>query len=113
MNHKVVFFGDSITQGFDALRQYDNVFNLGVSGDKTTDLIARIFGVMRLQPDTLFLLIGTNDYLVQQRYWQEYINIDFKVVYTALITLLEDNLSTRNMYLVSIPPVKLVEGFDT
>ena len=61
----------------------------------------------------LFLLIGTNDYLVKEQYWQEYINIDFKVVYSALLTLLLDNLSTERIYLVSIPPVRLSEGFDT
>jgi lysophospholipase L1-like esterase len=85
---RILFFGDSITQGFWAKdagwverlrRHYDNIalkdlqnrdepvlFNLGVSGDTTDDLLARIEHETRARiwqndPVIVAIAIGTND----------------------------------------------------
>lgn len=61
----VVFFGDSITQGWGSLaKDFENlkVANRGISGDTTRGLLSRIDGdVVSLHPKAVSLLIGTND----------------------------------------------------
>jgi lysophospholipase L1-like esterase len=102
---KTVFFGDSITEGFTTLSFVPNVVNLGVSGDKTINLIGRIQEVITINPSTLFLMIGINDLLVKERYWQDYITIDFEKVYDTLLTLIRDNLPKCDVYLSSVLPI--------
>lgn len=63
---KIVFAGDSITDGYDLNKyyQYDNklVINSGISGYKTTNIINRFKNLIEQhQADKLFLMIGTND----------------------------------------------------
>ena len=61
----VVFFGDSITQGWASLTQDFpklKVANRGISGDTTRGLRTRIQGdVLALHPRAVSMLIGTND----------------------------------------------------
>ncbi len=61
----IVFFGDSITQGWPSLEADFpglKVANRGISGDTTRGLLARIRGdVLALHPKAVSLLIGTND----------------------------------------------------
>ena len=61
----VVFFGDSITQGWGTLAQDFpklKVANRGISGDTTRGLLTRIQGdVLDVKPRAVSLLIGTND----------------------------------------------------
>ena len=59
----MAFVGDSITAHGDWAAWFPELeaHNCGVSGNTTDDLIARIDGVVGLQPDAVALLIGTND----------------------------------------------------
>ncbi len=61
----LVFYGDSITQGWDSLaRDFSGVTvaNRGISGDTTRGLLVRLEGdVLALHPCGVVLLIGTND----------------------------------------------------
>lgn len=61
----VVFFGDSITQGWGSLDQDFStlkVANRGISGDTTRGLRGRLQGdVLDLKPRAVSILIGTND----------------------------------------------------
>jgi poly(3-hydroxybutyrate) depolymerase/lysophospholipase L1-like esterase len=61
----VVFFGDSITQGWNSLARDFPQFktaNRGISGDTTRGLRTRIQGdVLDLHPRAVSMLIGTND----------------------------------------------------
>ena len=61
----VVFFGDSITQGWGSLaKDFPNlkVANRGISGDTTRGLRTRLQGdVLDVQPKAVSMLIGTND----------------------------------------------------
>lgn len=64
--HALVFFGDSITQGWgDNFRgKFPDmkVANRGISGDTSRGLLARLDGdVLALKPRGIVLLIGTND----------------------------------------------------
>lgn len=61
----VVFFGDSITQGWGSLdKDFPNlkVANRGISGDTTRGLRYRVHGdVIAVNPKAVSVLIGTND----------------------------------------------------
>jgi N-acetylglucosamine-6-sulfatase len=61
---KLVFVGDSITAGGDWTAWFpdDDVVELGVDGDTTTSLAERLDDVVAAQPDSVVLLIGTNDF---------------------------------------------------
>jgi lysophospholipase L1-like esterase len=64
--HAIVFFGDSITQGWsdDFRGKFPNlnVANRGISGDTSRGLLARVDeDVLALDPSAIVLLIGTND----------------------------------------------------
>jgi len=75
--HRLVAFGDSLTAGFGAepgasypdflqklidQRHYPwRVINAGVSGDTTTDGLARFAGVLEFKPEVVILELGAND----------------------------------------------------
>ncbi|GAA4666106.1 GDSL-type esterase/lipase family protein [Frondihabitans cladoniiphilus] len=61
---KLVFLGDSITAGGDWAAWFpdDEVVNLGVNGDTTAQVQARLDAVVAEEPDSILLLIGTNDF---------------------------------------------------
>jgi lysophospholipase L1-like esterase len=59
----MAFVGDSLTEGGDWQDWFPNyrTQNFGVGGNTTDDLLARLSTVIDAQPDTVVLLIGTND----------------------------------------------------
>ena len=61
----VVFFGDSITQGWEKLGEAFpkwKVANRGISGDTSRGLLTRVEGdVLAVHPKAVVILIGTND----------------------------------------------------
>ncbi|PZE29010.1 MULTISPECIES: GDSL-type esterase/lipase family protein [unclassified Curtobacterium] len=60
----VLFVGDSLTAGGDwqSWLPGERVRNLGVNGDTTDGVLARLDEVVAAQPDVIVLLIGTNDF---------------------------------------------------
>lgn len=60
---RVLFLGDSITEGGDwaALTGDSTVVNRGISGDITFGVLKRMDDVIRRKPSKLFILIGIND----------------------------------------------------
>jgi len=61
---KIVFLGNSITQGggdWNERFKTNNIVNRGISGDFTTGVLARLDEVTYFQPKAIFLLIGIND----------------------------------------------------
>lgn len=75
--HRLVAFGDSLTAGFGAApgasypdflqklideRHYPwRVINAGISGDTSTDGLARLAGVLDFKPEIVILELGAND----------------------------------------------------
>ncbi|WP_239616551.1 GDSL-type esterase/lipase family protein [Cohnella mopanensis] len=63
--HGIVFIGDSITEGFSIHEMLDckkAMYNRGVGGYKTENVLANLKHlVYDLEPERVFLLIGTND----------------------------------------------------
>lgn len=63
-DENIVFFGDSITEGYNVKEFFDdlNVVNSGISGNKTEDLINRIENTLYdYNPSKVIILIGIND----------------------------------------------------
>lgn len=63
-DENIVFFGDSITEGYNVKEFYDEfrVVNSGISGNTTEDLINRIDrDLYNYNPSTVIIQIGTND----------------------------------------------------
>ena len=68
--NKIVFLGNSITQGL--LRHTDklsgnNIVNRGISGDHTDGVLARLEEIIHYKPKAVFLLIGVNDLFEDNR----------------------------------------------
>jgi lysophospholipase L1-like esterase len=75
-----VFIGDSMTEGFDLNRHFEskNLVNMGIGGDFTSGVIKRLKYATRLQPQSVFIMIGINDILKDvdmQRITSQYANI--------------------------------------
>jgi lysophospholipase L1-like esterase len=64
-NPRIVMLGDSITAWVDwtSLLNRTNVWNQGVAGDRTGDVLKRMEKVYRIKPKYCFLMIGINDIL--------------------------------------------------
>ncbi|WP_025157068.1 SGNH/GDSL hydrolase family protein [Leifsonia aquatica] len=80
----LALIGDSLTQGGDwaALLPGETVWNFGVAGDTTDDVLARLGDVTDSAPATVALLIGTNDLA-----WRRSAEHVVRNVETALVTL--------------------------
>ena len=68
--NKIVFLGNSITQGL--LRHTNkllgsNIVNRGISGDHTDGVLARLEEIIHYKPKAVFLLIGINDLFEDNR----------------------------------------------
>ncbi len=61
---RVVFMGDSITDGWDLAKYFPGkpYVNRGISGQTTPQMLVRMYpDVIRLEPATIIILAGTND----------------------------------------------------
>lgn len=101
----IVFLGDSITAGFKMLDNYDHVVNLGVSGDKTTEVLDRINDVFKYKPSKLIILIGINDFLVNKKVWDHPYEINILENYQKIIEILTENLPDTKFYSLSTFPL--------
>ena len=80
----LVLVGDSLTQGGDwaAWLPGEDVVNLGVAGDTTDDVVARLTDVMEAGTAVVALLVGTNDLA-----WRRSVEHVVRNVETILVTL--------------------------
>ncbi|QVK18370.1 hypothetical protein KHQ81_01245 [Mycoplasmatota bacterium] len=108
----IVFLGDSITAGFTLLENYDNVVNLGVSGDKTTEVLDRIHDVFQYNPEKLIILIGINDFLVNKKVWFHPTEINIPENFQKIIEILRENLPDTKFYSISTFPLGKNELFS-
>lgn len=98
--HATVFLGDSITEFNDWSEVFGaQTLNRGISGDKTTGILARIGPIVSLSPRRLLLMVGIND-LFWGRTTQATFNDNSQIVHTIRL----DNPETV-IYLESILPV--------
>jgi lysophospholipase L1-like esterase len=66
----IVFLGDSLTERGNFHEYFDTryrIYNRGVSGDSTLDVIQRLSDIKRLRAPQIFMMIGINDIYNQGR----------------------------------------------
>lgn len=96
----IAFVGDSITEGAQWAAWFPDrlTHNLGIGGNTTDDLVARLDTVIELKPEAVALLIGTNDLGMRKSVEHLVRNIEF-----TLVTLRRGLPGTR-MLVQSIMP---------
>jgi lysophospholipase L1-like esterase len=99
----VVFVGDSITEGCDwgKLFQNPDVRNFGISGDSTRGLLNRLDMITQAKPGKMFLMIGINDLNIRGAQSITAILHDYRKI---LLRVIEESPETR-IYVQSVLPV--------
>lgn len=68
---RIVFAGDSLIEYFPFSELYHGekiIYNRGIAGSTTYDVLSRADTlILPLQPSKLFLLVGTNDFMLQPK----------------------------------------------
>jgi lysophospholipase L1-like esterase len=59
--NRIVFAGDSLTQGCEWGEFYWGALNRGIGGDTSAGLLKRIGSITEVNPRAVFLMIGSND----------------------------------------------------
>lgn len=61
--NSIIFLGDSITDGceWSELLNNSNIVNRGINSDTTYGVLERVHQIVKLNPEKVFLMIGTND----------------------------------------------------
>ena len=98
----IIFFGDSITAGYDLNKYYSNkhIVNKGISGNKTEDLLNRIeTDVFQYNPSKVIVLIGINDLTHGVDSDDILLNIE------SIINEIQLNRPKTKIYIESIYPV--------
>ena len=102
MNAKadIVFFGDSLIYYGDFASLFPNkvVCNLGLRGDTVQGLINRVEQVKKLEPKTVYLMVGINDVTTSSI-------VEFSSNYNTLIQELKNQAPELSLVLQSILPV--------
>jgi lysophospholipase L1-like esterase len=107
MSKKVIFIGDSITEAFDVKKHLSefNIINKGIYGDNTMGVLKRIDSdIINLNPDKVFILIGTNDFALN-RTPEELIE-----TYEQAIKKLIAHIHSTDIYITSILPTRNIEN---
>lgn len=100
---KILFLGDSITEGFDFKKFFpDHYFiNKGVSGDSTIECLSRINeNYFNIKYDFIFICIGTNDLARERSDEQILININ------SIIKKIKSYENQSKIVITSIFPTK-------
>lgn len=99
-SYRIAFLGDSITAGGDWAAWFPDreTHNLGVNGETTDGLVARLDQVVEVHPDAVALLVGTNDLGTRKSVEHLVRNVEY-----LLVSLRRDLPGTR-MLVQSIMP---------
>lgn len=101
LDENIVFFGDSITNGYKIEEFYpkNNVINSGISGDTTEDLLERMEDVYKYNPSKVFILIGINDLNRGKSIDEILDNIQ------RIVNNIKTNRKYTNIYIESVYPI--------
>lgn len=99
----IVFVGDSITQDYNVYEYYPefHVYNRGIGGDTTEGLLKRLDeSIFELEPKTVVLLMGTNDFGVLNAH-----PVDVFERMKIIINTIQERLTETKIILISVYPV--------
>lgn len=99
-SERLLFLGDSLTEAGDWAAWFpdDEVVNQGRGGDTAADVIARLDDVVAADPDSVVLLIGTNDFKARRSVEQV-----VRAIETVMVDL-RRLLPGVRLLLQSVPP---------
>ena len=107
--NKVAMIGDSITEGFPIMEVIDNkglIYNRGISGYKAYQLKENMKDiVLDLQPNTIFVLIGTNDIADDKP------NTEILDSIKSITSQIKNNLPNTKVYVLSVLPINEKEEY--
>jgi lysophospholipase L1-like esterase len=107
----IVFIGDSITQDYNVYEYYPNhrVYNRGIGGDTSRGLLTRLdTSVFALNPKTVVILIGTNDFALLETTVSE---VAGRI--QEIIAKIKERLPETRIILQSVYPVnKQLDAFS-
>lgn len=109
--HQVVFVGDSITQDYPLSEHFPErvTYNRGIGGDTTVGLSRRLEeSVFALEPETVVLLIGTNDLALLHSTPEEVVSR-----IGAILAVIRARLPQTRILLESVYPVRPDAGQTT
>lgn len=98
-----MFIGDSLTEFYDWERRFPQyeVLNLGISGERTEELLERIPRVLSKvsSADFIFIMTGINNIAME----------DFQILgaYSRIVEMMKSNYKTSTVVVQSILPVSL------
>ena len=114
---KIVFLGNSITQGAKSWNKrfgLNNLVNRGISGDNTEGVLSRLNEIHFYEPTGVFLLIGINDiFNSDSTNWDD---ITPQYVSNNIIKIakqIHNNSEYANIYIQTILPVDLIKYKET
>ena len=107
-NNKIVFLGNSITEGGGDWNQRfstENIVNRGISGDYTEGLLYRLNEIIFYKPIAVFLLIGINDFFKDNSN-----NLDINPIYVAnniirIADIIKKDSPSTTVFIQSILPI--------
>jgi lysophospholipase L1-like esterase len=100
-SNKIVFLGDSmIKRGhWSTYFHNKNIVNLGIGGNKTTDVLQRLDQVAAENPKKIFLMVGINDILQLKNPKETVKNYD------EILSTLSKKLPKTRIYVMSVLPL--------
>jgi len=104
--NKIIFYGDSITAGFQQLEK-NGIINMGIGGDKTLELLGRLSSVTIHKPDKLFVLVGINDFTTNKGKWGDHLKIPFEKTYDLLLEIIKLSMPDTKCYILGILPLNV------
>ncbi|GAB4366543.1 MAG: SGNH/GDSL hydrolase family protein [Elainellaceae cyanobacterium] len=98
----IVFLGDSLTNEAEWQELLGNarVKNRGISADTTTGLFARLQPILVTNPEKIFLMIGINDLLNQQRSTTDVLDS-----YRKILTKIQSQCPNTIVFVESLLPI--------
>ncbi len=104
--NEIVFLGNSITDGAEWAELFQNkrCINRGISGDVTAGILLRLDAITKLQPASIFIMIGINDL-------SRNMTVDEIIVnYRAILDQIRREAPRTKVYVESVLPVNPATG---
>ena len=107
-NNKIVFLGNSITEGggnWNQIFSTKNIVNRGISGDHTEGILHRLDEIIFYKPIAVFLLIGVNEFFKDNSN-----NLDINPIYVAnniikIADIIKKDSPSTTVFIQTILPI--------
>jgi lysophospholipase L1-like esterase len=100
--NSIVFVGDSLTDNneWNESFAYQNIYNRAIGGDSTSALLDGLNTITKYKPEKIFLMIGINDFLLENKAKEEVLSN-----YKKIISEIKKESPDTIVYVQSVLPV--------